>query len=207
MTELSPWRGVVNGVLYGVLFDRVLDETVVERVVRYLVERPLYDQPVADTVATLRAGLDSGAPLNGTLEVPHGEQDVRDFLTRVLAGLDRVGPVPEPRYRWLDRWEWDGAETGTPIARINLDWKDISDRLERHFHHDNGSAVLVLRLVSGDRIAIVDDWRIPWNPDPPFTPGESLLLYAGPGSPADVLAAFTAASGLSAEEITPIPPP
>lgn len=195
----GDWRGAVNGVLYVVQFEPSLDDdAVVAERAEQLVAQPLFDQPVADTVAALRAGLASGEQLTGSIPVPHDEATVRTFLGRLVEATEALRPWPTPAYRKLPAHTRPDALDAPAVAELRLDWKRASDRLGRSIDRAGDTAVLVLQLDTGDVVAVVDDWDITpaGNPD-----GRSTLRSAGPGAPADVLAAFRTATGLSADEV------
>ena len=91
-----------------------------------------------------------------------------------------------------------------PVARIGLDWKQVSDRLGRSVDRIGDQAVLVLELAGGDVVAVLDDWDITARSG--ARDGESTLVALGPG-PADRLAgALVAATGLTAGEVTTLSP-
>jgi hypothetical protein len=203
VSQPQGWRPFVNGVLYQVQFEPELDAAVVDRVAQGLVSRPLFEQPVETAVAALRAAVDSGDTLTAMIPVRPGEQAARDFLRRLVDRLDRERPWPEPPFRVLDAAHWEQLRTAPPLARIELDWKDVDDRLHRVFTRVDDLAVLVLQLGTGDRVAVVDDWQLPWAPDRPDLRGESFLLSPGPRPAAEVIDAFRAATGLT--ELTPLP--
>jgi hypothetical protein len=90
-TSEHQWRGVVNGVLYMVQFEPTLDdESVVAARAGQLVARPLFGQPVAQTVEALRTALADGRPLTGSIPQPHDEATVRTFLTRLVDRMEAV---------------------------------------------------------------------------------------------------------------------
>jgi hypothetical protein len=173
----QQWRGAVNGVLYVVQFEPVLDEQVVATTADQLVARPMFDQPVQRTVDQLREGLASGEQLTGVIPQPHDEAAVRDFVGRLVDRLETMRPFPVP-----------------------ANWKQAADRLRRGIERADDRAVLVLQLDSGDVVALVDDWDI--TPAGGHRDGESALLSASPKPAAELVDAFRAATGFTADEVT-----
>lgn len=86
-TGLSPSvQGTVNCALYKVQFEQDLgDENLVEWLARDMIRRPFGDSTPEQEIADLTAALRSGASLTeNAIPQPHGEHDVRIFLTRVV---------------------------------------------------------------------------------------------------------------------------
>ncbi|HEY6745767.1 MAG TPA: hypothetical protein VI357_08600 [Mycobacteriales bacterium] len=198
----EQWRGFVNGVLYMVQFEPTLDDdrVVAERAGR-LVAQPLFDRPVGDTVDGLRAALASGEQLTGAIPQPHDEAAVRTFLGRLADRLEALRPWPAQPYRKLPVHSHADVLAGPVVARLSYDWKQAADRLHRGIERADDRAVLVLQLETGDVVAVVDDWDI--------TPaghrdGQSALVSGSARPPAEVIDAFRAATGFTAEEVTPV---
>lgn len=199
MVDEQQWRGTVNGVLYQTQFAPTLDdEQLVATGAEQLVSRPLFGQPPEVTLASLRAALASGAPLAGGIPQPHDEESVRAFLTRLADRLEESRPWPVPPYRvfsWRDRPEVLNAPA---VARVSYDWKPAADRLRTNAEQADDRAVVVVELATGDVLAIVDDWDLRSG----LRDGQSVLL-SGSARP-DLLDAFRAATGFTADEVTPV---
>ena len=199
----QQWRGVVNGVLYTVQYDRDLaDERVIADRAAQLVSRPLFDQPVQALVDALRAALASGEQLTGRIPQPHDESDVRTFLARLADRMEALRPWPHQPYRKLPAHAHPELLQAPAIALITADWKQAADRLRRTADHTGEHAVLALELDTGDIVAIVDDWDI--TPGGGRRDGRSTLVTTSRNAPAEVLAAFRTATGLSPDEAVPL---
>lgn len=201
MADAQQWRGAVNGVLYIVQFEPALDERTVGVTADQLVARPLFDQPVEETLDQLRAGLASGEDLGSVIATPFGEPEIRDFFSRLVERLDALRPFEVQPYRRLPVHSHSEVLTSQVVGRIAYDWKQATDRLRRGIERADDRAVLVLQLQTGDVVALVDDWDI--------TPaghrdGESVLLSTSPRPAAEVVEAFRAATGFTEDEITPV---
>jgi hypothetical protein len=203
VTGGQQWRGAVNGVLYIVQFEPDLDDgqVVADRAAQ-LVAQPIFDQPVQQTVDELRAALASGAQLTGGIPQPHDEATVRTFLGRLVDRLEALRPWPRQPYRRLPAHRHRDVLDAPVVGRIGYDWKQATDRLHRGIERADDRAVLVLELDSGDVVALVDDWDI--TPAGGLRDGQSVLVSASPKPAADLVAAFRAATGFTAEEVTPV---
>jgi hypothetical protein len=199
----QQWRGAVNGVLYMVQFEPNLDdEQVVADRAAQLVAQPIFDQPVQQTVDALRTALASGEPLTGAIPQPHDEATVRTFLGRLVDRLEALRPWPHQPYRRLPAHTHRDVLDAPVVGRIGYDWKQAADRLHRNIERADDRAVLVLELDSGDVVALVDDWDI--TPAGGLRDGQSVLLSASAKPAAELVAAFRAATGFSADEVTAV---
>lgn len=199
----GEWRGVVNGVLYLVQFEPTLDEEqVVAARADQLVAQPIFDQPVAETVAALRAALASGERLSGGIPAPHDEATVRGFLQRLADRMEALRPWPAQPYRKLPAHTRPELLTAPAVGRITYDWKRAADRLGRSIDRADDHAILVLELDTGDVVAVVDDWDITQSGG--RRDGRSMLVSASPKPPADLVAAFRAATGFTPEEVAAV---
>jgi hypothetical protein len=198
----QQWRGAVNGVLYVVQFEPALDDGVVGLTADQLVARPMFDQPVQQTVDQLRAALASGEQLTGAIPVPHDEAAVRDFLGRLVDRLEASRPWPTQPYRKLPAHSHADVLAGPVVAELAYDWKQASDKLGRGIERADDRAVLVLQLETGDVVAVVDDWDI--TPAGGHRDGRSALVSGSARPAAEVIAAFQAATGFTADEVIPV---
>jgi hypothetical protein len=193
------WRGTVNAVLYQTQFAPTLDDDqLVATGVHELLTRPLFGQPRELTLASLRAALASGERLGTGIPQPHDEASVQTFLTRLVDALEAARPWPTLPYRvvsWRDRPEVLDAPA---VARVGYDWKDAGDRLRTNAEHTGDRAVVVVELTGGDVLAIVDDRDLRSG----LRDGQSMLLSSS--TRPDLLEAFRAATGFTADEVTPV---
>jgi hypothetical protein len=194
----EQWRGVTNAVLYSVQFDRELGDSVAARIARSLLENtPLGLTPEAAYDALAQASR-SAEPLTGDIPQPHGDQEFRDFLRRLLGRLDALRPWPDLPYRRLDASRWADFAAACPIGRIGMGYVKAQERLKRIFDRiDDGNSreVLLLRLRSGDEVALVGAPRVA---------GVTVLQRASDRPAAQVLAEFVNATGFTADEVTPL---
>ncbi|MFE1555511.1 hypothetical protein ACFW6V_11010 [Streptomyces sp. NPDC058734] len=100
----KPWAfGLVNCILYQAMYQEgvgaALDDETVRRYATAMQAEPLYDRPMAEQVAALRAVLATDAPLASTFDPyegqdPFGEAEFRGFLARLADELESRGPWP-----------------------------------------------------------------------------------------------------------------
>jgi hypothetical protein len=202
------WRTVANGILYSVQFKRQLDDGVVDRIAHAILTEPLFDLTATENYESIVDALRTEAKLTELIPAPHGEREFRDFLLRLVKRLDALRPWPELPYQRLDvRLDaalWDGFSQARPIAALRLDSLAVERRLHRMFQHvaegDRGLLVLVLRLASGEELALVaaDD---PAGSEVTLRVREPLAAEAAE----PLLAAFRRASGFAPDEVTGLP--
>jgi hypothetical protein len=94
----DSWGGLVNGILYMVMFSPNLDDGEVDRVAKHILENPVGRVSLSEQRARLVAAVNAH-PLTWDVESPRGprgEEEVRDFLRRVLERTDELGRSPQP---------------------------------------------------------------------------------------------------------------
>ncbi|MCX5192386.1 hypothetical protein OOK31_00535 [Streptomyces sp. NBC_00249] len=113
MAAVGEWAfGLVNCILYQAMYREAgaaLDEELVRRYAVAMQVEPLYDRPMAEQVAALRAVLATDTPLASAFDPyegqePFGEAEFRDFLSRLADELESHGPWPlavKRRDGWL----------------------------------------------------------------------------------------------------------
>ncbi|MFE3250548.1 hypothetical protein [Streptomyces sp. NPDC059209] len=84
---MDEWRGFTNKVLYCVQFTARLDAAEAARVGGLIADGLLGDDPPADRTRMLREALRSPEELTAGDWQPHGEREVRGFLTALLTVL------------------------------------------------------------------------------------------------------------------------
>jgi hypothetical protein len=95
----DSWRGFVNGVLYKVQFTRALDDEAADWLATDLIEKPLGRFTPEQEYAALAEALRSADSVTGDMPQPHGEQEMREFLQRVVRRMDARRP-------------WSGQDAG-----------------------------------------------------------------------------------------------
>src|SRR3984893_19055121 len=96
----NSWDGVVNGILYMIIFSRNLDDRDADRVASYLVKHPLFGLSLGAQRAHLVAAV-AAHPLTWRVPSPldpRGEDEIRDFLRRVLERIDELNPPPQSAF-------------------------------------------------------------------------------------------------------------
>jgi hypothetical protein len=210
------WRTVANGILYSVQFKRQLDDAVVDRIAHAVLTEPLFDLTATENYESIVDALRTEAKLTELIPAPHGERDFRDFLLRLVKRLDALRPWPEASYQRLDVRPdaalWDGFSRARPIAALRLDSLAIERRLHRMFQHvagsdsgdgddsDRGLLVLVLRLASGEELALVAAGD-PGGSEVTLRAREPLAVEAAE----QLLTAFRDATGFTPDEVTALP--
>lgn len=197
-------RIVIGTLIYSVKFEP-LDETLVDRRARALIDEPLGELSAADEYRALEEALCSRARLSDIIqggELPaeqDGEHRFRDFLRRILTRMDALRPWQEPLHRSLRPDRWADYRDARVVARIDTLGTNTAGRLRSVFSRveDEGRDVLILRLRSGDEIALVTPW---W----PASDDSAVLSRDSLRSPEDIVAALVDGTGFTSDDITPI---
>lgn len=199
------WRGLVSGLLYSVQFERDLDDDLAERRALAMLEEPLRGFGQEDGYAALGEALRSSGDLTDLLPGPspagHTDQDIRYFVTRVRDRMDARRPWVDPPFVPLDTSRSGEFRGGCAIAALPRRYVEVGDRLQRVFSTVPGTGggereVLLLRLRTGDEVALVAPW---WERS------EHVAVVQHPGStrsPHEVLTAFLDLTGYGRHEIT-----
>ena len=200
--DVAQWWHCVNGgVLYSVQFARELDGATVDRIARWLLSQPPWALTQQQEYDALADALRSDAQLTEFIPEPHTEEAYRDFLRRLLARLDETRPWPELPFQVLDTPHWENFAGARAAARIGLSVKKLQERLHRIMVKltINGSDrnVLMLRLRSGDEVALVTPW---W----PGSTDTAVLKRGHASSAEQLIAEFINCTGLDADEIRPL---
>jgi hypothetical protein len=198
---VAEWQGVNDGVLYCVQFARELDGAEVDRIAHWLLGQPLWDLTQQQEYDALADALRSDAQLTKFIPEPHTEEAYRDFLRRVLARLDEARPWPELPFQELSISHWGNFAEARAAARITLSLKTVQERLHKFMARLTiegiDREVLMLRLRSGDEVALVTPW---W----PGSTDTVVLKRANAGSAERLVAEFIKHTGFAADEVTPL---
>ena len=193
----SPWQGLINALLHELQFCSVLDEKAVEEFASYLVTETLLDLTPEQEYALLSDALRSDAQLTGFFPEPHGEEALRRFLRRLLERMEEKRPWPEAAYRRLPVAHWEDFSGVEPIARIGMRYVRVEECLGKAFRTvaagDRRLSVLVLRLRSGEEVALAG----PWWPES----NDVALLGRDPGRAEETVAAFLDATPIGTGDV------
>jgi hypothetical protein len=173
-----PWRGYVNMLVYDL--PTPLDEQVADRLATELIRQRFFTHPVDDFYGAIVAALPSGERLAITGD--HDEADVRALLSRVVVLLDARRPWPDAAYQALEAGQWAALRDAPLIGRLLLHRRHVEAQLNRGFTAIGSAEVLVLRLRTGQTVALRS------GPS-----GVELLTEADPGP---TVAAFRELTGL-----------
>ncbi|HEX6682846.1 MAG TPA: hypothetical protein VF062_08625 [Candidatus Limnocylindrales bacterium] len=190
------WQGTANKIVYYVMFTPRLDDKVVDDVAEAILQRrSLADGPqVYYDALTSAANMD----LSNLISSEHSADDLRHFFQRLHDRLDKARPWPEPAYAVVPLTEWDSARQQA-IARIELTTMQVTSRLRKSFlslpHGDGTIPALILRLRDGREVGLLGAHGIG---------NRVTLLQRGEGDPTEVVHAFSGATGIAEEEITPL---
>ena len=110
-----------------------------------------------DQYADLVRALASDAQLTELIPDAHTEPSFRAFLSNVLRKMDALRPWPEPPFRPMPVSEWKNFAEARPIARVDLSWVRVQERVHQTFYVPEGTdlEVLLLRMASGAEVAFV----------------------------------------------------
>jgi hypothetical protein len=198
MPEL--WRDVSDSILFSMQFEERLGNAEALRFAREIISRPLKYLTAEEEYAAIAEALRSDARLTELVPESHGEQEYRDFLRRVLSSLDALRPWPDLPFRPVDVSQWHDFDAARLTARIKLSVIGVERQVHRAFRHTDAvrNRVLGLRLRSGTEVVLVDDWWAPGSKD-------VALLQRDPHQPpAQVIAEFLEATGLTKDQIVPV---
>jgi hypothetical protein len=201
------WRQVTEAVGYSVDAESELGDGVVERVARRLVLRPLSGFTRDAEYAALGRAAEHPGPVLLLPGARHDDASLRKFMSRVRLRMDAMRPWPELPFEQLGSTAWHTFTTSIrPVARLHVYRMDVQDRLGRAFDRvpaevagAEDRSALLLRLASGDDVALVAWW---WEGS------DDVALLADPVSTrsnAELSAAFRAATGFAAAELTVLP--
>lgn len=204
LSEAAQW--VVGTLLYAIKSDR-RDDPMVETRARALIEQPLREFSVEEEYQGLVEALASDATLSevvrisGTRSAP-GEEEFRDFLRRVVNRLDAMRPWPTPPHRKLSDSLWPAEYANARlVGRITMRYVTAEDKVHYMFGSvqdgDVKRQVLILRLRSGDEVALVT----PWWPDSKHV---AVLSRDPSRPPSEVLAALFDGTRFTPDDVEPV---
>src|SRR5690606_29364101 len=128
----------------------------------------------------------------GARVAPEGESEAvwRDLLTRLLAALDACRPWAEPPFRQLDATAWPEYADAPRIGQVALSRMQVQERLNRLFDKKATPPTLLIRLRTGQQLALHAPGRY-------TEPGVTLHATT---EPAATLEAFRTLTGIQPTE-------
>jgi len=195
------WRAVTAPLLYSAQFER-LDDDLVDRRTRALLEEPVVDLAPEDEYRAITEALASSARVTEAIPEPHGEAEFRGFLRRLLARMDEMRPWQTPPHRPLSQSRWAEYRDAQVVGRIRMRYVDAQSRMKyvlRGMQEGNLKIrVLILRLRSGDEVALAAPW---W----PESQDVAVLTRDHKRRAEDVVAALVDGTGLIPDEVMALP--
>jgi hypothetical protein len=188
---------VSNIILYRVMFEKDLDDALAAAIADQAIQRPDANLTTEQTYAGIIDALHSNAVLTEAMDGHrHSEQEYRAFLARVAHHLDAKRPWPQRPFETVDPLSWYDLDYARLIGRVKLSILGVQGRLHQVFGRaGDGGQMMALRLKSGVEVALFANW---WADSK-----DVALLQRDPRlQPADVLAEFSAATGITPDEIT-----
>lgn len=201
----TRWHQLVTGLLFSVQYESDLGDDLADRRACAMLEEPLpgfgQDDGYAALVEALESADDLAGLLPGGVPVGHTDTDLRAFVARVRDHMDAKRPWTPPAYVPLDTSRSGEFGGGHTLAALRPRWVEVGERLQRMFSAVEGTdggerEVLLLRLRTGDEVALVAPW---WEQS------EQVAVVQHPGStrtPREVLTAFLDLTGYTRDEIT-----
>jgi hypothetical protein len=194
--DITDASGVSGMILYRVMFEKELGDDLAASVAQRAIEHPDAYLTTDQIYAGITEALQSREVLTDAIPGNRqSEQGYRDFLTRVAGQLDAMRPWPQLPFQAVDPLSWYDLDYARLIARVKLSVIEVERRLHQAFGQvADGSQVMALRLKSGTEVALFAQW---WADSKDIA-----LLQRDPRlQPADVLAEFFAATGITPDEI------
>ncbi len=196
---IEKWRGIVNTIAYRVQYADKLDDALAAGQANQIVTKPDYDAP-EEQYADLAYAVESGTELTRLISDTYSESDFREFLANVLRHLDDLRPWPELPFRPLRISEWDRFVDARPLARINMRWVRVEERVHQVFRQPSEGSVkrvVLRRMASGAELALVAESGGGDHVD--------VLARNVQTPPATVISELTASTALEPENLTPLP--
>ncbi|MFD3706261.1 hypothetical protein ACFWUP_24230 [Nocardia sp. NPDC058658] len=131
-------------------FENELDDSVVDRIAHGLVTKPISSLTQDEEYQILSNGLAADSPIPATVPMRQGPAELREFVSRVVARMDRMRPWPVLPYHRLPEDSISAFKNAIPVARISLSVNDIETRISRGFYWGTEfGTYLPLRMASG----------------------------------------------------------
>ncbi len=151
------WAERVADILEFVRFEPRLDDAVVNKVAEAIVRTRMLHEPPARMAEAIATGLAGDTPLTALAPVGFDESELRDFLRRLAARLDELGPWPVWLFEQVDASVWGSAPV-RPLAYLDLSPVRLANLLgvlfERVVEDGTTMEIAVLRLAAGPLVAL-----------------------------------------------------
>ncbi|RZS40710.1 hypothetical protein EV193_10321 [Herbihabitans rhizosphaerae] len=197
-------EAIVARILHTVR-DSARDDSTARRIALALIQEPITEFSQDEQYGALTEALGSEVSLSTIIDLsyvpsPPSEEEFRAFLERVRAHLDANRPWPTPPHRGLDSRRWPSEYANAAVVgRIGLHIVGVRNKVKYLFRTEDGGSgrnVLLLRLRSGDEIALVTGW---WSDS-----DDLAVLSRDPSRPAnEVLQALIDATDFTSEDVRP----
>ncbi|MFI9504709.1 hypothetical protein [Nocardia sp. NPDC052566] len=126
-----------------------------------LIDRISYVAPVEEFYPALAQVVSAGAVPELAVELAGGftEEQILDFLGRLVAELDRRRPWPEPALVPVDPQTWPSIGSSVPIGWVDMAISDLEWAVKAGFADvaEGDNPLLVLRMRGGQLVALVGD--------------------------------------------------
>ncbi|MFD4354933.1 hypothetical protein ACFWPX_20430 [Nocardia sp. NPDC058518] len=147
---MDYWNGIVQRIFYRIQFEPDLNEELASRIANALLVEPIETLTAAEEYTALTDGLRRQAPLPSLVPMRQPPTELRNFLLRVVEGMDSMRPWPTPPYVELPVDDLSNFQNFRPIARLALSVNEVEGRISRIFNRDSEDGpFLLLRLNSG----------------------------------------------------------
>ena len=197
MNSTETWRAAVDDLVYAVQFADELTSGLAARHAQRLLAKPagaFTQEEQYEALAHATAGADLGA---GVPDQPHSDEDLRAFVSEVVAEMDRQRPWTRPALRPLPLERWSDFADAPAVAALDVPFPEAMQRLQQSFTPapEDGRLVCLLHLAPGHELAIVDEWL-------PESSAMAVLTRAE--NAREVLDYLIAHTDLTDEDLTPI---
>jgi len=201
----QPWRGMLNQVLYGLAYVAEPDDATAQVFAQRMIERRIFPSGPQEYLDGLDQAVRAPDLLAGTISTGrHDETTVRSFCERIVHHLRAAQATtyasgwPPERFTVLSARDWPWATARATVV-ITAGMHEVAARTWAifEFHHslDGTTPVLVLRLRTGEVIALVG------SPGPTLTDRRMTTLKVLDGSPSSAVDSFLDLTGFPAESL------
>ncbi|WP_338597950.1 hypothetical protein [Saccharopolyspora sp. SCSIO 74807] len=191
------WRPPADGLAYAVQFaDELTDQLAAHHAHRLLAD-PVDILTQQQQYDALTYAVTNGNDLGRFAASSHSEEDLREFMSKVLTEMDRQRPWTPPPLQPLPLNRWSDFTDATPVARLTMSPLKAEERLRQPFRPapDDGRDICPLALVSGTEIVLVANY---W----PETGAMAVLTHDT--EPQHVIDYLLANTNLTENELMPV---